>query len=325
MKIVLLVLISLVSIATHAQTLRTRMTMLMGARFDITIVAKDSLTAEQHIDTCIAEIKRIEYLISDWIDTTQVSRVNQYAGIAPVEVDQELIALTLRAIRLSRVTSGAFDISFAAMEKIWRYDGSMTSMPSAGSVARARQFVGYQQIVVDSVNHTIFLPYKGMKIGFGALGEGYAADRCRQLMEAKGIQAGIVNGSGDMNTWGKQPDGSPWNIGIADPFRKGKLYAVVPLQEGAVVTSGSYEKYVELGGKRYSHIINPATGYPATGLTSVTVFGPMAELANGLSTSIMVMGTKRGLELLAKYPGYSCLLITDKGRFIRSCNLSLKK
>ncbi|RYF95936.1 MAG: FAD:protein FMN transferase, partial [Chitinophagaceae bacterium] len=271
------------------------------------------------------EIKRIEYLISDWIDTTQVSRVNSNAGVAPVKVDAEVTALALRAIALSKLTNGAFDISFAAMEKIWRYDGTMIRMPSPQEILKAKQFVDYRNIIIDSINNTIFLSRKGMKIGFGALGEGYAADRCKQLMTAKGIVAGIVNGSGDMNTWGHQPDGTAWNIGITDPFRKGKLYAVIPLEKGAVVTSGSYEKFVELDGKRYSHIINPATGYPATGLTSVTVFGPGAELANGFSTSIMVMGSKKGLRLLAAFPAYSCLIITDKGKFIRSRNLVLRK
>ena len=310
-------------ISSSAQTLRTRTVMLMGARFDITIVGKDSLTAEQHIDTCIAEIKRIEYLISDWIDTTQIGRVNKNAGVQPVPVNEEVLQLALRAKRLSEITNGAFDISFAAMEKIWFFDGSMTELPSKQAVRSARAKVGYRNVIIDTISSTIFLRYKGMKIGFGALGEGYAADRCKELMIQKGIEAGIVNGSGDMNTWGTQPDGSPWNIGITDPFRRNKLYAVVPLKQGAVVTSGSYERYAEINGKRYSHIINPATGYPATGLTSVTVFGPSAELANGFSTSMMVLGRRKGLRFLKRFPAYSCVMITDKGKFYHSKNFRL--
>jgi len=164
-----------------------------------------------------------------------------------------------------------------------------------------------------------------MKIGFGALGEGYAADRCRDMMMARGIKAGIVNGSGDMRTWGTQPDGKPWNIGITNPLHKDKLFAIVPLHQGAVVTSGSYEKFVVFNGKRYSHIINPATGYPATGLCSVTVFGPSAEKANGFSTSLMVLGKEAGLKLLSNYPEYSCIMITDAGKIISSKNLDIKK
>jgi thiamine biosynthesis lipoprotein len=325
MKIIFCAIFVNIFFATTAQTLRKRMVTLMGARFDITIVAKDSLTAEQHIDTCIAEIKRIEYLISDWIDTTQVSRVNQNAGIKPVKVDKEVLDLTQRAIALSRLTNGAFDISFAAMEKIWLFDGSMTEMPDPADIQKARSKVGYQKIVIDSINNTIFLSERGMKIGFGALGEGYAADRCREIMLMKGIEAGIINGSGDMSTWGQQPDSSPWSIGITNPFKKSTVYAVVPLKSGAAVTSGNYEKYAEINGKRYSHIINPATGYPATGLTSVTVFGPSAEKANGFSTSLMVLGKRKGMRLLRMYPDYSCIMITDKGRFYASQNFNLKK
>ena len=297
----------------------------MGGRFDISIVAKDSLTAEQNINEVIAEITRIENLISDWKPTSQVSEVNQNAGIKPVKVDREVFELTQRALKLSEITKGGFDVSFAAMDRIWKFDGSMTEMPSAEAIKKSVEKVGYKNIILDSVQSTIFLKLKGMKIGFGALGEGYATDKCRAMMIAKGIEAGIINGSGDMSTWGKQPSGQPWKIGITNPFKPEKVLPVVPLNGGAVTTSGSYEKFVVFSGKRYSHIINPATGYPATGLCSVTVFGPDAETANGLSTSMMVLGKNEGLLLLQKFPNYSCLMITDNGKVIKSKNFSIKK
>ncbi|HEX9151609.1 MAG TPA: FAD:protein FMN transferase [Flavobacterium sp.] len=310
---------------SNAQTLRKRTAMLMGGRFDITIVAKDSLAAEQNIAVIIAEITRIENLISDWKSDSQVSKVNQNAGIQPVKVDREVFELTQRAIQFSKATNGGFDISFAAMDKIWKFDGSVTVMPSKEVIRKSVEKVGYKNIILDSVQSTIFLKLKGMKIGFGALGEGYATDKCRDMMIAKGIKAGIINGSGDMSTWGKQPNGKNWNIGITNPFRPDKLLAVVPLQQDAVTTSGSYEKFVVFNGKRYSHIINPATGYPATGLCSVTIFGPNAETANGLSTSLMVLGKTSGLLLLNKYPDYSCLMITDDGNVVKSKNFRIKK
>lgn len=296
----------------------------MGGRFDITIVAKDSLEAEQSINEVIAEITRIENLISDWKPDSQVSQVNQNAGIKPIKVDREVFELAKRAIKLSEITKGGFDISFAAMDRIWKFDGSMTEMPSAEAIKKSVEKVGYKSIILDSVQSTIFLKLKGMKIGFGALGEGYATDKCRAMMIAKGINAGIINGSGDMSTWGKQPNGMSWKIGITNPFNPEKLLAVVPLEQQAVTTSGSYEKFVVFNGKRYSHIINPATGYPATGLCSVTVFGPNAETANGLSTSLMVLGQKEGLILLEKHSEYSCLMITDKGKVIKSKNFNIK-
>jgi thiamine biosynthesis lipoprotein len=321
----LILLLTVYSFSVNSQVLRKRTTLLMGGRFDITIVAKDSLTAEQNIDEVIAEITRIEYLISDWKPTTQISEVNQNAGIRPVKVDREVFELTQRAIHFSEITNGGFDISFAAMDRIWKFDGSMTEMPSAEAIKKSVEKVGYKNIILDSVQSTIFLKLKGMKIGFGALGEGYATDKCRTMMRAKGIEAGIINGSGDMSTWGKQPNGKDWNIGITNPFDTDKLIAVVPINNGAVTTSGSYEKFVILDGKRYSHIINPATGYPVSGLCSVTVFGPNAETANGLSTSLMILGKKAGLELLNNYPNYNCLMITDDRKVVKSKKFRIKK
>ncbi|EJL62498.1 FAD:protein FMN transferase [Flavobacterium sp. CF136] len=312
-------------ISGYSQVLRKRTTLLMGGRFDITVIAKDSLTAVQSIETIITEITRIENLISDWKPASQVSEVNHNAGISPVKVDREVFELTQRAIKLSKLTNGAFDISFAAMDKIWKFDGSMTEMPSAEAIKKSVEKVGYKNIILDSVQSTIFLKLKGMKIGFGALGEGYATDRCRDIMLAKGIKSGIVNASGDMTTWGKQSNGKDWNIGITNPFHPDDVFAVVPLNEGAVTTSGSYEKFVVLNGKRFSHIINPATGYPATGLCSVTVFGPKAEIANGFSTSLMVMGRKAGIDLINKYPDYSCIMITDSGKIIKSKNFKISQ
>ncbi|MFW0739165.1 FAD:protein FMN transferase [Flavobacterium sp. T12S277] len=321
----LLLLVLFCSLNTTAQVLRKRTTLLMGGRFDISIVAKDSLTAEQNIDAVIAEITRIENLISDWKPDSQVSQVNQNAGIRPVKVDREVFELTQRAIQFSEATQGGFDVSFAAMDRIWKFDGSMTEMPSPDAIKKSVEKVGYKNIILDSVQSTIFLKLKGMKIGFGALGEGYATDKCRNMMLEKGIKAGIVNGSGDMTAWGRQPNGKDWNIGMTNPFHPDTLFAVVPLNNGAVTTSGSYEKFVVFDGKRYSHIINPATGYPATGLCSVSVFGPNAETANGLSTSLMVLGQKDGLLLLKKYPDYSCVMITDNGKVVKSKNFKIKK
>lgn len=309
----------------NGQTLRKRTTLLMGGRFDITIVAKDSLSAEQNIDLVIAEITRIENLISDWKSDSQVSKINQNAGIQPIKVDQEVFELTKRALYFSEITNGAFDISFAAMDRIWKFDGSMTTMPSDEAIKKSVEKVGYKNIILDSLHSTIFLKLKGMKIGFGALGEGYAADKSRDLMLLKGITAGIINASGDLIAWGKQPDGKPWNIGVTNPFDTEKLVSVIPVNNGAVTTSGNYEKFVVFNGKRYSHIINPATGYPAAGLSSVTVFGPSAEMANGFSTSLMVLGKKEGLKLLAQYPDYSCLMITDNQKTVKSKNFRKKQ
>ncbi|OBW40455.1 Thiamine biosynthesis lipoprotein ApbE precursor [Chryseobacterium sp. MOF25P] len=308
------------SSSMFAQVERSRLITLMGSKFEITLVDKDSLSAEKNIDKSIEEITRIENLISEWKPETQISEVNRNAGIKSVKVDAEVFALTEKGIYFSKLTDGAFDISIVAMDRIWKFDDSMNELPSEESIKNSVKNVGYQNIILDKTNSTIFLKNKGMKIGFGSIGKGYAADKIRELMKSFGVKAGIINASGDISAWGNQPDGKPWAIGINNPFKDDKMAAVLYLKENAVTTSGSYEKYAEIQGKRYSHIMNPKTGYPSTGLTSVTVVGPNATMANGFSTSLMVLGKKEGLKLIKKFPEYQYLLITDSGKIIKSLN-----
>ena len=295
-----------------------RQVTLMGSVFDISIIEKDSLMANQRIDEVYKEIDRIENLISEWRPQTQISQVNREAGIRPVKVDAEVFELTKRAIAYSKMSNGAFDISIMAMDRIWKFDGSMTTMPTPAAVQQSIVNVGYQDIVLDSVASTIFLRKVGMKIGFGSIGKGYAADRGRTLMQEKHVKGGIVNASGDLATWGKQPNGKAWTVGITNPFNNVKLIKVLKLKESAVATSGSYEKYAEIDGKRYSHIINPKTGYPASGLTSVTIYGPSAEFCNALSTSVMVLGKEAGIALVKAYPQYRYVLLSDEGKVYSS-------
>jgi thiamine biosynthesis lipoprotein len=294
-----------------------RNVILMGSQFQITVVASDSSTAQKNIDLAIEEIERIENLISEWRPHTQVSEINRNAGIKPIKVDKELFDLTKRALEYSKMSNGAFDISTAAMDRVWKFDGSMTEKPSKESIKKSIENVGYHSIILDSAQSTIYLAKEGMKIGFGSIGKGYAADKGRELLQSYEVLGGIVNASGDIATWGTQPNGKSWRIGINNPFKRHGIAKVLKLKESALATSGSYEKYSEIDGVRYAHIINPKTGYPSTGLTSVTIYGPSAEFANALSTSIMVLGEKDGKKLAQKYPKYKFLFITDKGKIIK--------
>lgn len=317
LRILLAALAAVGPTVSNAQIILTRQATLMGSRFEITLADKDSLQAKKHIDRVIAEITRIENLISEWKPGTQVSEINRNAGIKPVRVDREVFDLTRRAIAYSEQSQGAFDISIAAMDQVWVFDGSMTEMPSPEAIRKSVEKVGYRNIVLDSTNSTVYLALKDMKIGFGSIGKGYAADKGRELMQSLGVQGGIVNASGDLSAWGVQPDNKPWKIGISNPFKPGKILKVFRIKEASVATSGSYEKYAEIDGRRYSHIIDPKTGYPSTGLTSVTVTGPSAEFANALSTSVMVLGEKEGIKLLKQFRDYGYLLITDTGKVIK--------
>ncbi|WP_461598403.1 FAD:protein FMN transferase [Winogradskyella sp.] len=297
---------------------------LMGSRFDITVVAKDSLESETFIKMAIDEIERIENLISSWDENSQTSKINRYSGIKPVEVDLELFRLIERSIAISKLTDGAFDISYASMDKIWKFDGSMKEMPTEDEIKASVEKVGFKNIILDKSKNTVFLKLKGMKIGFGAIGKGYAADKAKELLISKGVTAGIINASGDMNTWGKQPNGKEWKVAITNPLNKNKAFALLPINNSAVVTSGDYEKFVNFNGVRYSHIIDPRTGFPASGIISVTVFAPKAELADALATSVFVMGKDTGLDRINQLPNIECIIIDDKGNIIKSKNIEIE-
>jgi len=296
----------------------------MGSRFDITVVADDSVMAEHYIETAIQEIRRIENLMSSWDSASQTSKINRSAGAEPVKVDFELFQLIERALVISRLTDGAFDISYASMDKIWKFDGSMTSIPTNEEIIASVEKVGYQNIILNSEDTTVFLKLPGMKIGFGAIGKGYAADKAKELLMHQGVSAGIINASGDMNTWGRQPNGDEWKVAITNPLNKDKVFALLPITNGAVVTSGDYEKYVTFGGKRYSHIIDPRTGMPATGIISATVFAPRAELADALATSVFVMGIQTGIDRINQLPNIECVIIDDQGKIHTSNNIKIE-
>ncbi len=296
----------------------------MGSRFDISVVASSEEKGNKYIDIAITEIKRIEKLISSWDKHSETSKINHNAGIKPVKVSKELFDLINRSIQVSKITNGAFDISYASMDEIWKFDGTMTEIPSAEAIKKSVEKVGYKNIILNDNDQTVFLKHKGMKIGFGAIGKGYAADKAKKLLQEKGVRAGLINASGDLNCWGKQPDGQSWKAGIINPLNKNKIYSWFDIDNQAVVTSGNYEKFIYFDGKRYSHIINPKTGYPANGIVSATVFAPKAELADALATSIFVMGASVGIDLINQLKGVECVIIDDNNRIHNSKGIQFK-
>ncbi|WP_340063646.1 FAD:protein FMN transferase [Ascidiimonas aurantiaca] len=306
-----------------AQVTEKRTVKLMGSRFDITIAAGSEVRARDAVNKAIAEIQRIEKCISSWDANSETSQINRNAGIQPVKVSKELFELIQRSLQVSAVTGGAFDISFASIDKVWYFDGRMTQMPSEESIKASVEKVGYKNIVLNTDEQTVFLKLPGMKIGFGAIGKGYAADKVRTLMKEMGIPAGIINASGDLTTWGYQPDGTEWKVGITNPLNQNKVFSWFPVVEAAVATSGNYEKYVVLNGKKYTHIIDPRTGYPASGLVSVTVFAKSAELCDALATAIFIMGTQSGIHMIDQLPGIECVLVDENNKIHTSKNIQL--
>lgn len=294
----------------------------MGNRFVIGVVDQDAAWASQCIDEAVDEIRRIEKLFTTYDETSQTNLINQNAGIAPAKVDREVIELIRRSIRISELTQGAFDITYGSVAKqFWNFDKNMTSLPDPQMRKNLLKLVNYRNIIIDDKNGTVFLKEKGMRIGFGGIGKGYAAERARQLLKAKGVSSGIVNAAGDLTVWGSQPNGKPWTIGIANPDAAHQFISSMNITDTSVATSGNYEKFVIIDGKKYSHTIDPKTGLPVSGIKSVTIICPNAEIADAMATPVMIMGIKAGLDMINQVKGLACIIIDENDQVHTSKNI----
>lgn len=297
---------------------------LMGNHFEISVVAEEEGYANQCIDSAIAEIQRIEKLLTTFNDSSQTNLINNNAGIQPVVVDREVFRLIQRSIKLSQLTQGAFDITYGSIDKnLWNFNSNMTELPDKETAKRLVRLIDYRNIVLDEEQSTVFLKEKGMRIGFGGIGKGYAAERAKLVLQNNGIESGIVNAAGDITTWGKRPGGKEWTIGIANPDMAHYAFASFDITGMAIATSGNYEKFVLINGKKYSHTIDPKTGLPVSGIKSVTIISPNAEIADAMATPVMVMGIEVGLHLVNQVKGVACIIVDDDNRIYTSSNISI--
>lgn len=307
--------------ANHKQVL-----LLMGTRFEITAIGETEEQALRAVEAGIKEIERIELLISSWKKESQTSEINRNAGIKPVKVDAELFELIFRANKISTLTHGAFDISFAGMGKLYQFDKQESELPEPEVLSKLIDQVDYSHIYMDRENSTVYLERKGMRIGFGAIGKGYAANKAKEIMSKQpGIVGGLVNAAGDLLAWGENGKDKGWPIQIANPSNINESLGWLNINNQSVVTSGDYEKYFSHDGKRYSHIIDPKTGIPTTGIKSATVICPDAEAADAIATALFVLGPKNGIAMINNLKNFEALIITDEDKILTSENLQLNK
>ncbi len=297
----------------------------MGNAFEITVVAEDETWAQEKIGLAIAEIQRIEKLLTTFSEHSQTNQVNKAAGKAAVAVDREVFELIKRANRISAVTDGAFDLSYGSIDKsLWNFDKTMTQLPTEATARQMVRLVNYRNIILDENACTVMLKEEGMRIGFGGIGKGYAAGMAKNLLMKEGVTAGIVNAAGDLNAWGTQANGQPWTIGIANPNDAHLPFSYMNITDMAVATSGNYEKFVTINGKKYSHTINPKTGLPVSGIKSVTIIAPHAEIADALATPVTIMGVAAGLHLINQLQQVECIIIDDRNKIYSSENIQLQ-
>ena len=302
----------------------TRSAHLMGSQFTFTAVSAHDSLAWRAVRAGIREAQRIDHLFSYWDSTSQITQINRAAGRHPVVVAPEVYALIQRTLRLSAFSGGAFDISFAGGEKIYRFDQQAhAALPDSAVVRASVRRINYRKVLLDSATHSVLLQEVGMRINLAGILQGYGVRRAQALMQQMGVAGGLINGSGDISCWGRQADGSRWRIAIGDPARPRAVSAWLTVTDMAVVTAGNYEQYFTVQGRYYGHIIDPHTGYPATGLRSVTIVCPDVELADGLDEVVFVLGPEAGLRFIDGLKGVACTLITNDGRTLTSQGMAL--
>ena len=291
----------------------------MGTRVAVELWADDAALARRAMDEVIAEMRRTDELMSTYKPESQLSQVNAHAHERPVQVDADIIEVVERGLAMSKLSGGAFDITYASVGYL--YDYRAHQRPTDEQIAAALPAVDYRQVQVDRDARTIRFLRKGVRIDLGGIAKGYAVDQSVGRLRALGIQHAMVNAGGDTRLLGDRR-GKPWIVGIRDPRNEGRVVTRLPLADEALSTSGDYERYFEEGGVRYHHILVPGTGRSARGVRSATVLGADATLTDALSTTVFVLGVERGMQLIARLPGVEAVVVDDEGRIYYSDGLA---
>jgi thiamine biosynthesis lipoprotein len=305
---------------TSAPKIFKRSQLLMGTTVEITAVSNDEASADAAMTAAFGEIRRIENILSTYKDTSELSHVNQAAGDAPVEVSSEVLSLVEEALRVADLTEGGFNIALGPAIQLWGITEG-APIPTDEQLEAIRPLVRYSDIRVDPDRRTLFLPKKGMRLDVGGIGKGYASDRAAAVMQTHGIHNGIIAIAGDIKTFGLKPDGSPWKIAVRHPRREDVPLGEITLGDEAVSTSGDYERFYIRNGKRYHHILEPATLRPADLSQSVTIVAREAILTDALATGIFVMGPVKGMALIERLPEVEGVIVDAKGKVFVSSGL----
>ena len=298
---------------------RDREEAIMGTRVAVEAWHEDAAVAEAAIAAVIAEMHRVDRLMSHYKPESELSQVNGHAAAGPVTVAPELAALVARALEFSVLTDGAFDITYASVGYL--YDYRAHERPSDAQIAASLPAVNWRHVVVDREASTIRFSREGVRIDLGGIAKGYAVDRGISILADMGIRHGTVTAGGDTRILGDRL-GRPWIIGIRHPDDRQRVISRVPLSDAALSTSGDYERYFDEDGQRYHHIINPRTGRSAGELRSVTIIGPDATTTDGLSTGVFVLGAERGLALIERLGDVDAVLVTREGKVLYSSGLA---
>ncbi|HZD53641.1 MAG TPA: FAD:protein FMN transferase [Woeseiaceae bacterium] len=292
---------------------------MMGTEVSVQLWREEHTAGADAVEAVFNELERIDRLMSNYKEDSRISLINRQAAEHAVSAGEELFDLIIRSLDISVLTRGAFDITFDSVGQ--HYDFRAKRRPDAATTAAERELIDYRLVRTNATDHSIRFLKHGVRINLGGIAKGYAVERGCRILAERGIRHAIVTAGGDSRLLGDR-HGKPWVVGIRDPRKEGEIALRLPLEDEAISTSGDYERYFIEDGKRYHHIIEPATGEPAGGVHSVTIVGPDAVITDALSTSVFVMGVDQGLRLIATLPDYEGIVIDAEGRLFYSDGLT---
>ncbi len=307
----ILLLVLVVPSCSRTRTVH-RSEKIMGTEISMTVVAADRKQATAAIDAGMEEVRRFDRMMSLYKDDSEITKVNKAAGKHPVAVSPEMLEVVEAAVRVSKLTGGAFDITVGPLVVLWQMKLKEGAVPSDREIANIRPLVNYRNVVVDRKASTLFLRREGMIMDLGGM-KGYIADRVRTLFKKRGIDNALIALAGDIWALGRREDGTPWRIGVQHPREKDKMLTVLDLTDRYVSTSGDYERFVIREKKRYHHIIDPRTGKPSTGVISATLVGTEGSLIDPLSKAPFILGPEAGLRIVRKM-GADAIVVDDQGK-----------
>ncbi|MGE5173434.1 MAG: FAD:protein FMN transferase [Betaproteobacteria bacterium] len=285
---------------------------IMGTEVTITLVTRSAEEGEAAIDAGMAELRRLDAMMSLYKDDSEITKVNLAAGKHPVKVSPEMIEVVERAAEVSKLSGGVFDVTVGPLVVLWQIRLKEGKIPTDEEIARVRPLVNYRNIVIDKKVSTIFLKKPGMIMDFGGM-KGYMADRVADIFKKRGISNAVIALAGDIWVLGHRDDGKPWRIGVQHPREPDKVLTVLDLNDKYISTSGDYERFVIREKKRYHHIINPRTGKPSKGVISVTLVGDKGALIDPLCKVPFILGADEGLKI-AKSVGAEAIIVDEQGK-----------
>jgi len=314
----LLVMLGSISLPAHAEWLERTVDGIMGTRIMVQLWADDRVAGEQAIDAVMADMQHVDETMSTYKPTSEVSKVNAEAADRPVPISPDLYALLDTALGYSRITEGAFDITYASVG--YMYDFRAHVRPTDQQIRSALPAVNFRHVLLDPKQQTVRFTQRGVRIDLGGIAKGWAVDRGIAILQQRGYTHALVNAGGDSRVIGDRR-GQPWVIGISDPNHPERYFTRVPLTDTAYSTSGDYERYYDENGVRYHHIIDPHTGHSASRVRSATVIAPTATRTDGLSKTAFVLGAEEALRIYGTLPDVEAILVTPDGRVLYSKGL----